>query len=212
MKTAYLVSARDEHGMRRNQLTTTAKGDAMKFTVNPRNWNYGTSLQGYVTASYAELAAIFGPADPANRDGDGKVSTEWLLKFEDGTDATVYDYKDTSLYDEGLPTPEQFRALPSYDWHIGGRSPEAVHRVTAVIHDYRAFKATTEPADPAPPYVAPVFTPADLDYLHTLVTREADFEDESRHIPDSSTTEPDEAEAVRATVVEKLNAYFNGGR
>ena len=44
--------------------------------------------------------------------GDGKVSTEWVLSFK-GQVFTLYDYR-------GSSSVEEFRALPSYDWHIGG--------------------------------------------------------------------------------------------
>ena len=92
----------------------------MKFTkdalVN------GTSLVGYVTASYDQLVAKFGAPDfgPDDRGGD-KVTCEWDLEFEDGTVATIYDWK---LYE----TP-----YDEYQWHIGGKSFQAVERVLDVM-------------------------------------------------------------------------------
>lgn len=74
----------------------------------------GTHLQGYVEAPYAKLHALFG--EPST---DGyKVSSEWVLEFE-GRVYTVYDYKDTNLYDLEAMSVDAFRALPSFNWHIG---------------------------------------------------------------------------------------------
>jgi hypothetical protein len=83
----------------------------------------GTSLQTYATASYARLVELFGT--PAESDGY-KVSGEWSFTDSNGLVVTVYDYKETSLYDSGYPTVEEFRTLPSYEWHIGAQD-----RVTA---------------------------------------------------------------------------------
>ena len=83
----------------------------MKFTTDASV--NGTSLKGYVTATYAELVARFGEPE---RGGD-KTTAEWALAFEDGTVATIYDWKE---YD----TP-----MGKYNWHIGGKSKGAVYAV-----------------------------------------------------------------------------------
>jgi len=73
----------------------------------------GTSLIGEIDVSYKQLVKVFGKPDK----GDGyKTEAEWRLKFEDGTIATIYDYKSSKTYDPeyGLPV-EEIR-----DWHIGG--------------------------------------------------------------------------------------------
>jgi predicted dehydrogenase len=65
----------------------------------------GTSLQGYVRTTYAHLVALFGePMGP----GD-KTTAEWILEFDDGTVATIYDWKE-------LETP-----MDVYNWHVGGK-------------------------------------------------------------------------------------------
>ncbi len=75
-----------------------------------------TALGGYITASYAELERLLGPPNAAS---DGyKVSTEWTLSFN-GAIYTLYDYKETNFYDDDLPSVDEFRALPNYDWHVG---------------------------------------------------------------------------------------------
>jgi hypothetical protein len=84
----------------------------MKFTkdaiVN------GTSLQGHITTTYAELVEKFG--EP-NCFGGDKITVEWALEFGDGTVATIYDWK----YGE---TP-----MHKTEWNIGGKNSDAVFRV-----------------------------------------------------------------------------------
>jgi hypothetical protein len=87
----------------------------MKFTNDA--FTCGTSLQGRITTTYGELVEKFG--EP-NRGGD-KTTVEWALDFEDGTVATIYDWK----YEE---TP-----MYKTDWHIGGKSQEAVYRVYEIM-------------------------------------------------------------------------------
>ena len=83
----------------------------MKFITNA-DCN-GTSLQGYMTATYDQLVERFGQPEG----GGDKTTVEWCLEFEDGTVATIYDWKEYS-------TP-----LGRYDWHIGGTSKMAVFAV-----------------------------------------------------------------------------------
>lgn len=83
----------------------------MRFTTDA-NRN-GTSLKGYVTATYAELVATFGEPEA----GGDKTTAEWALEFEDGTVATIYDWK---TYETPMDT---------YAWHIGGHDYMAVERV-----------------------------------------------------------------------------------
>lgn len=90
----------------------------------------GTSLQGYVTASYSKLVEMFG--QPA--DGDGcKVSTEWAFTDESGNAVTLYDYKQTSMYDDGLPSVAEFRARSAYEWHIGAKSRDIAQAFKAQV-------------------------------------------------------------------------------
>lgn len=79
----------------------------------------GGSLAGYISASYKDLVALFGPP---NSEGDGyKVSTEWRLVFK-GHHFRLYDYKDTELYDRSQPSVEEFRSFDSYEWHVGAEN------------------------------------------------------------------------------------------
>ena len=89
----------------------------MKFTQADWQSVNGLSLQGYVTATYAELVEVFG--EPEH--GGDKTTVEWILSFEDDTLATIYDWKE-------YETP-----VGRYRWHIGGRSTGAVDRVTEAL-------------------------------------------------------------------------------
>jgi len=93
----------------------------MKFT-NDANSNF-TSFRGSVFTTYDKLVQVFGNPDfgPDDTDAD-KVTCEWKLQFEDGTVATIYDWKTGS-------TP-----FYEYEWHIGGKSAEAVDRVLDVLY------------------------------------------------------------------------------
>ena len=71
----------------------------------------GTSLQGRIAATYDKWVETFG--EPNGGPGD-KTTVEWILKFPDGTIATIYDWKQST-------TPKD-----NYDWHIGGHSKKAV--------------------------------------------------------------------------------------
>ncbi len=91
----------------------------------------GTCLQGYIEASYERLHYLFG--EPIGQPDPYKVSTEWIIQFDDGVVATIYDYKETNVYDPCGPTVDEFRARPSYDWHIGGKSKDIVDRVRDIL-------------------------------------------------------------------------------
>lgn len=76
------------------------------------------SLIGYVSLGFTELLEVFGPPQ---RSDDYKVSSEWIIKdTKSGSVFTLYDYKETELYDSDLPSVEDFHKQPEYDWHIGG--------------------------------------------------------------------------------------------
>jgi hypothetical protein len=93
----------------------------------------GTSLQGYIEATYDDLVKAFGePTFDSTRGDEGdKVHTQWALEFEDEEDnlvvATIYDWKEDSAYNS---------RGGKYKWHIGGNSYDAVEAVT----DYAEVK------------------------------------------------------------------------
>jgi hypothetical protein len=95
----------------------------MKFTKNADA--NGTYLQGYLSATFDELVAVFGESQ-----GSGDKNTqEWSLRFEDGTVATIYDWKE-------YQTP-----VYTYDWHVGGASPQALVRVQQAFSQNRTRKS-----------------------------------------------------------------------
>ena len=78
---------------------------------------------GEIVASYADLRKILGvPRTFKRGEGDGKVSTSWLVAGTDGSRWEVYDYKATNRYSERYPGLRTFRSLPTYRWCIGFRS------------------------------------------------------------------------------------------
>jgi hypothetical protein len=85
-----------------------------------------TSLKGEFAITFAELTEIFGRPDHGPNSADlDKVTCEWCLQFEDGTVATIYDWKTWR-------TP-----MGEYEWHIGGHSEAAVDRVVDTIAMHR---------------------------------------------------------------------------
>lgn len=88
-------------------------------------------LQGAVDAHYGDLVQCFG--EPNSNGDEYKVQKEWMISFEDGTYATIYDWKEGDNYNgEGNGT--HYTLVK--DWHIGGQSQAAVRAVTATLDDY----------------------------------------------------------------------------
>lgn len=92
----------------------------MNYKVKENFASSGTSLQGYMNASYDSLVEAFGEPQYTETSGDGKVDIEWNLKitekdFGESHDVTIYNWKD---YDGGLTA----RTEQDYNWHIGGRT------------------------------------------------------------------------------------------
>ena len=103
-------------------------------TFKPTNEMQSTSFTTTVRASYKQLEKIFG--FPNSYGDDFKVSTEWILKSSDGKIVSLYDYKETNLYDRNYPTVEEFREKPYYDWHIGSKGIiEAEELKAFIIHE-----------------------------------------------------------------------------
>jgi len=84
----------------------------------------GTYLQGYtVPITRRQISAVFG--DPTEYEEGEKVSIEWGILFDDGTLATVYDWK---RYELGTPGLDE-----EMIYNIGGLTPEAVARVADAL-------------------------------------------------------------------------------
>jgi hypothetical protein len=78
----------------------------------------GSCLRGYIKTTYDELVSVFG--EPTKLKGD-KVNVEWTIKFSDGTVATIYDWKLSTV------------PMGVYNWHIGGFNQLAVDYVNDCV-------------------------------------------------------------------------------
>ena len=93
------------------------KGKVMNFVTGDFDV-VGTCLQGHINTSYDRLVETFGqPTIYEGDETDGKVQAEWTIKFNDGTLATLYDWK-TGVSPESVT-----------EWNIGGHSQAAVMNV-----------------------------------------------------------------------------------
>ena len=79
----------------------------------------GTFLQGEIKTSFQSLRKIFG--DPLVNEPGDKVQAEWNIRFEDGTVATVYDWKEWGDYKK------------VQNRHIGGYNNKAVQKVKMAL-------------------------------------------------------------------------------
>lgn len=86
-----------------------------------------TCLQGYVDTSYAHLIQRFGKPLPGS--GDGKTDAEWIVKTEEGTLATIYNWKNGPAYNGKYGTPVEKITR----WNIGGHSRLAVHAICDIL-------------------------------------------------------------------------------
>jgi ribosomal protein S10 len=85
----------------------------------------GTSLKGYIMTTYKRLVEIFGiPQVNSGPSKFDKVTIEWVLRFADGTIATIYDWKGYGWQ----PAEDE-----QYEWRIGGHKPEAVALVKDAV-------------------------------------------------------------------------------
>ena len=86
----------------------------------------GSHLQGHIQANYADLVHLFGK--PSDRFDNYKSDAEWEILFDDGSVATIYNWKNGKNYcgENGLELEE------IQDWNIGGFDARAVQNVYAV--------------------------------------------------------------------------------
>ena len=99
----------------------------MKFiTHNDEQVNTnGTHLQGYISTSYSKLCGLLGES----QSWDGyKTDWEWNIEFEDGTVATIYNWKNGPNYGASEVTPDMIR-----EWHVGGFNSEALENVKRIL-------------------------------------------------------------------------------
>ena len=100
----------------------------------------GTSFKGYLFATFETLKKVFG----APSEGDGyKIDAHWEVEFEDGTVATIYNWKNGVNYC-GV---EGQHLKHIVDWHIGGHSMNAEQEVKAAIRSYLDWIKNYEQCD-----------------------------------------------------------------
>lgn len=62
------------------------------FTQDIEPDTMGSSLKGYVNATYDELVGVLGEPTRNEPSGDEKTQVEWVVEFE-GNVFTIYDWK-----------------------------------------------------------------------------------------------------------------------
>lgn len=101
----------------------------MKFvTHNQSNINIGgTCLQGYINVEYKTLKKLFGK--PSAFGDDFKTDAEWYIQFEDGSVATIYNWKNGKNYcgKEGIPKTK------ITEWNIGGNDVSVVEKLESIF-------------------------------------------------------------------------------
>ena len=101
----------------------------MGYTLSPGIISDGTSLQGYVTTTLDTLIGTFG--EPERFGAEDKVTVEFTILFDNGTVATIYDWK---RYEDGTPSLDEV-----YEYHVGGHNLEAVALVKQALHPNFSF-------------------------------------------------------------------------
>ena len=86
----------------------------------------GTSLVGYLDATFANLVDTFGP--PNAEADEYKTDVEWHIMTPFGV-ATIYNYKDGKAY---LGADGKL-AKDIKDWHVGGHNKETYHFISELL-------------------------------------------------------------------------------
>lgn len=100
----------------------------MRYTIHndSSSMPIDTHLQGRVTCGYDRLVELFG--DPGIGDGY-KTDAEWIIRFDDGTVATIYNWKNGRSYlGESAPPVTEIRS-----WNVGGHSCRAYLLVGSLL-------------------------------------------------------------------------------
>jgi hypothetical protein len=87
----------------------------MNFTTTTQTNR--TSRRGSIQATYDQLVAVFGQPEVFTlEDSDGKIDVEWAIAFDNGTVATIYNWKNGKNYcgADGLNVAD------ITDWNVGG--------------------------------------------------------------------------------------------
>ena len=85
----------------------------------------GTCRKGYIDANYNQLVKLMGK--PIINSCE-KVSLEWVIEFEDGEVATVYNWKHHRFNYKGE------LGIDTKVWNVGGHNDIVVDRVQKLIN------------------------------------------------------------------------------
>jgi len=97
-------------------------------THNETNIEFeGTSLQGSIHASYEDLVQTFG--QPIANHPEPRIEAEWIVLFENGTVATIYNWKNGKKWLG--PSGTEIAAINK--WNIGGTTKAAFTNVVMSI-------------------------------------------------------------------------------
>jgi len=94
-----------------------------KLKLDEFNKTSGTSYQGSVMTSLSNLKNIFEAPSVTYADIDSKTRNEYLIEFDDGLVATIYDYKEYRAYDDD----------EILEFHIGGFNALTVSRIQNLL-------------------------------------------------------------------------------
>jgi len=100
------------------------------LTHNEKHINInGTSLKGKIYCSYYTLVSLFG--QPTVGD-EYKTDAQWEVEFDDGTVASIYNWKNGKNYcgADGLDVQD------INEWNVGGRPYGVEDRIQQVIDTY----------------------------------------------------------------------------
>lgn len=88
------------------------------LNIDNTGWTLST-----IQATKTQLTQAFGPAMKVGDVGD-KIQFNWIIKFEDGTIATIYDWKKPEFGDDEVVT-----------WNIGGNVVTYGQRAAGLVHN-----------------------------------------------------------------------------
>lgn len=122
--------------MNDSELIWEAYVNTSKVSVKQTNDIEGTSLQGYVDASYNQLVEVFGkPTYETGFSKTEKITTAWNLEFPSGVIVTIYNWKNYENYGKD-PEPNE-----EYEWHVGGYDINAVYLVKNALKQSKGSKS-----------------------------------------------------------------------
>lgn len=89
----------------------------------------GTHGVGSIVATREEMTQTFGAPTYCEWESGDKVTIEWDVKFNDGTIATIYDWKRIECGEEA----DAIGLFDPFQWNIGGHNEKAVEAVRMAI-------------------------------------------------------------------------------